>query len=195
MACNGVTVDPDKPLREQCADALDQEMEGVLIGEATTVRNICDKLRRLRFYRCGFRHENWDWNPSKQPCSELARDYNVGCTHSLSNELFQTAKLVSIVMGKRREGEQLYREFFIFYTDIDDVDAHCRPLYQLSMDGTTSRFPNAEYSMGRLGELGIETNPSAGRPSDVQEHLRVFQDTRAKKILELRDRFLALLGA
>lgn len=159
------------------------------------LRDVCNELRKLYMQCCGFRHEDWSINPSKQPCGDADESYNVVCNHSKANGVFWQAWLASKLIGKGREGEALFTRSHDLHTEIDDIDSHCRPLYQLAADGTTSQFRDPGHSFTRLVSLGVATDAHAGESAQVCSRLCGEQEKRGRQLLAIRDQYLQLLGA
>lgn len=170
------------------------------IAENVSLREICNELRKLYIQNCGFPHENDEWNPGRKTCSDrgIDQDYNVSCPHApMVGNVFRQAQCAATLLGERIEGERLYKEFRRENDSIDNMDNSCRPLYQITIDGTTGSRSQAftESDTTTLARHGVCTDVSQGEGERLRESLCAKQDVYARRILELRDAFLALLGA
>ncbi|PIQ75779.1 hypothetical protein COU78_00205 [Candidatus Peregrinibacteria bacterium CG10_big_fil_rev_8_21_14_0_10_49_24] len=166
---------------------------GIMLEENVTVSHVCDELRKVYMRCCGMPHENWSSNESRQPCKGIEEEYNVVCVHSKADGAYWQAWLTSRLIGKDIAGGRLFLESRRLLTELDDIDGNCRPLYQLSMDGTTSMHSDPTRNFLALAQLGIPTAAHPGEGEKVRKCLAAEQAKRGKRLLEIRDKYLDLL--
>lgn len=167
---------------------------GILLDNNISVAHVCDELRKVYMHCCGMPHENWIENPGRKPCEGVEEGYNVVCVHSKAEGAYWQAWLTSRLIGKGIQGGRLFLQSRRLLTELDDIDGNCRPLYQLSMDGTTSMHSDPEYNFRTLASLGIPVTAKAGEAKQVQKCLSMEQAKRGKVLLDIRDRYLELLS-
>jgi hypothetical protein len=187
----------DEPLSQRYPTRYRESHADIFVPEEMSIRQICDELRKLYAYNCGFPHENDEWNPGRKTCfeREMGNEYNVSCPHSQVHGVFRKAQSAAELVGKGTEGDKLYTVFRKENLAIDTIDNSCRPLYQITIDGTAGTHTHVETYISFLEQSGVSTNVQKGDGETFRERLSESQGVYAERILELRDEFLTLLAA
>ncbi|PIQ75778.1 hypothetical protein COU78_00200 [Candidatus Peregrinibacteria bacterium CG10_big_fil_rev_8_21_14_0_10_49_24] len=187
-----------QPLSQRFPDMYaDVEVETFVTPEMS-LWHICEELRKLYARNCGFPHENNEWNPGRTTCAErgVDQDYNVACPHAdVVKHIFRQAQLTAELVGKGEEGGRLYAEFRKEHYCIDTMDNSCRPLYQITIDGSigTRNAELVEMYKTKLKGEGVCTDVCPGEGERFRESLSTKQGEHAERILKLRNEFLTLL--